>query len=289
MIRSYRDAVCLVTGAASGIGAALSRELARRGAQVVLADRQEELAAGVAGEIESAGGRARAVALDVRDAETFEKVVADTLKASGRLDYLFNNAGIAVGGFFEDQTLEDWRYIVDVNLLGVVHGAHAAYPPMCKQGFGHIVNTASMAGQMGTPVLTSYSATKHAVVGLTRSLRAEAQEYGVRVSAFCPGVIDTAILDGGGTYGRVAGPSAILEQRPENVRLAMDVARFASQALDAVAKNREIIVLPAWWKWIWGLDRFSQSLGSRMVAWQYRRGKAQLLRQVGNAREDVPE
>lgn len=276
MIRAYRDAVCLVTGGASGIGAALSRELGLRGAHVILADRQEERAVRVAGEIESAGGRARAAALDVRDPEAFETLVADTLGDAGRLDYLFNNAGIGVGGFFEDHSLEDWRYIVDVNLMGVVHGARAAYPRMCEQGFGHIVNTASMAGQIGTPGLASYSTTKHAVVGLTRSLRAEAREYGVRVSAFCPGVIDTAILDGGGAYGRIVGPSGILEIRPDNLRGAMDVTRFATRALDAVAKNREIIVLPGWWKLVWGVDRISLQLGSRLVAWQYRRGKAEL-------------
>lgn len=282
MIRTYRDAVCLVTGGASGIGAALSRELARRGASVILADRQPERAAAVAGEIESAGGRARATALDVRDPDAFEALVAGTLSDSGRLDYLFNNAGIGVGGFFEDHSLEDWRYIVDVNLMGVIHGARAAYPRMCEQGFGHIVNTASMAGQMGTPGLVSYGTTKHAVVGLTRSLRAEALEYGVRVSAFCPGVIDTAILDGGGAFGRIVGPSGILEVRPEDLRGAMDATRFAARALDAVAKKREIIVLPAWWKLIWALDRISLSLGSRLVAWQYRRGKAELLKRAGS-------
>ncbi len=288
MIRTYRDATCLVTGAASGIGAALSRELARRGAWVVLADRQEEGAAALAVEIESAGGRATAAALDVRDADVFEALVANTMSDSGRLDYLFNNAGIGVGGYFEDHSLEDWRYIMDVNVMGVVHGTRAAYPRMCEQGFGHIVNTASIAGQIGTPGLAAYGTTKHAVVGLTRSLRAEAVEYGVRVSAFCPGVINTAILDGGGAYGRAVGPSGVFEARPEDLRRAMDANRFAAQALDKVAKNREIIVLPSWWKVLWGLDRLSVTVMSRLVAWQYRRTKAELLGRAASEQKAPP-
>ncbi|MGE4649558.1 MAG: SDR family oxidoreductase [Myxococcota bacterium] len=286
MLRSYRDSVCLVTGGASGIGEALSRELARRGAHVILADRQQERAAAVAKEIESAGGRARAAVLDVRDAEAFETLVRDTLSDAGRLDYLFNNAGIGVGGFFEDHSIDDWRYIVDVNLMGVVHGAHAAYPRMCEQGFGHIVNTASMAGQMGVPGLASYSATKHAVVGLSRSLRAEGIEYGVRVSAFCPGVINTPILDGGGAYGRILGPASLQEAQPEDLGRAMDVTRFAQQALDAVAKNREIIVLPSAWRILWAFDRLFPTLGSRLTAWQYRRGKAKLLGRASSETQD---
>src|SRR6185503_5485208 len=120
-IRSFHDAVVIVTGGASGIGAALGRELGRGGAHVVLADRQLELASEVAASINGAGGRGEAVELDVRDAIAFDAIVALTIERHGRLDYVFNNAGIAIGGEIREYRLDDWRDVVDVNLMGVVH------------------------------------------------------------------------------------------------------------------------------------------------------------------------
>lgn len=272
MIRTYEKAVCLITGGGSGIGESLGRELARRGATVILADRKHEAAQAVSASIGESGGRAEAVELDVRDADAVERVVASVLQDHERLDYLFNNAGIGIGGGFEDQTLDDWRYIMDVNVMGVVYGAHAAYARMIEQGFGHIVNTASMAGQIATPGLVSYGAAKHAVVGLTRGLRIEAAEHGVRVSALCPGVIKTRILQSGGEFGRVRGPVAgVFEPEAMDDTRAMDVDAFAKQALDEVAKNREIIVLPGLWKAIRWLDRLSEGLSARFNSMAYRR------------------
>jgi NAD(P)-dependent dehydrogenase (short-subunit alcohol dehydrogenase family) len=204
-IRSFHDAVAIVTGGASGIGAALGRELAHQGARVVLADRQLELASEVVATINGAGGKAEAVELDVRDAIAFDAVVALTIERHGRLDYLFNNAGIAIGGEMREYRLDDWRDVVDVNLMGVVHGVQASYGRMIAQGYGHIVNTASVAGLLPSPFMGSYTTTKHAVVGLSRALRAEAARYGVRVSTLCPGVIRTPILTGG-RFGRMAQP-----------------------------------------------------------------------------------
>lgn len=263
-LRTYSGGVALVTGGASGIGAAVGRALVGKGARVVLADRQLELAQKVAGEL---GASARAVELDVRDAKAFDAVVADVVRREGRIDYFFNNAGIGIGGFFEDQSIEDWRYIVDVNLMGVVYGAHAVYKVMLEQGFGHIVNTASMAGLIPTPGLSSYAATKHAVVGLTRALRVEAARRGVRVSAFCPGVIRTAILDDGGVFGRFSGAGVAppTESELERVR-PMDVDAFAAAALKRVAANDEIIVLPWGWRLFRWLDRHLPGLIGEFAA-----------------------
>src|SRR5262245_42224664 len=187
-LRSFHEAVAIVTGGASGIGAALGRELARRGSHVILADRQLEVASGVAASINAAGGKAEAVELDVRDAIAFDAIVALTIERHGRIDYLFNNAGIGVGGEIREYRLDDWRDVVDVNLMGVVHGVQAAYGRMIAQGFGHIINTASVAGLLPSPFMGSYTTTKHAVVGMSRALRLEAARYGVRVSTLCPGV-----------------------------------------------------------------------------------------------------
>ena len=125
---------------------------------------------------------------------------------------MFNNAGISIGGETEELTLDHWNSIIDVNIRGVVHGVHAAYPLMVRQGSGHIVNTASMGGLMAAGLLTSYVMTKHAVVGLSLALRSEAAAHGVGVTAVCPSAVDTPILDKG-AVGPVPRPR-LLPQGP---------------------------------------------------------------------------
>lgn len=188
-LRIYQGATAIVTGGASGIGRALARELARRGAEVFLADLQIEQAEEVAADIRNRGGKAVAENLDVTDYKAVEKVVRDAFLRTGRLDYLFNNAGIFISGGIHQYSIDDWDYILNINVRGVIHGIHAAYPIMVAQGFGHIVNTSSMAGLMTSPGEVAYSMTKHAVFGLSRSLRAQAGLLGVRVSVLCPGII----------------------------------------------------------------------------------------------------
>jgi len=268
-LRVFEGAVAVVTGGASGIGRALGEELARRGAAVVLADVQADEAAAAAGQLAAAGRRAAGVALDVTDASAVARVIDGVAAEHGRLDFVFNNAGIAVGGELRDHTLEAWNRIIDVNLRGVVHGVQAAYPLMLRQGFGHIVNTASMAGLVTGPFLGSYATTKHAVVGLSKALRVEAAASGVRVSVLCPGVIRTPILSGG-RFGIFLGPLSEPRQRELGLRAferlrPMDVGRFAATALDRVARNRAIIVVPGWWKVLWWLDRLSPALGLAMA------------------------
>lgn len=273
-LRTYQGAVAIVTGAASGIGRAVSEALAARGASVTLADRQTSLAEEVALGIRSKGGKARAVELDVRDFAANERLVRETVEAEGRLDYMFNNAGIGIGGEVRLYSIDDWYQVLDVNLRGVVHGVHAAYPVMIRQGFGHIVNTASMAGLMPGPMVTSYCTTKHAVVGLSNSLRIEAAPLGVRVSVLCPGVIKTSILNQGGHYGKQLDPAGEegLRRLLERFR-PMAANRFADAALKQVAKNRAIIILPGWWRIFWWLNRLSPSLGMLVSRWQYNTAK----------------
>jgi NAD(P)-dependent dehydrogenase (short-subunit alcohol dehydrogenase family) len=260
-IRTYQGAVAIITGGASGIGKALGEALAARGAEVVLADRQIELAEKVAAGIREEGGSATAAEVDVTDFSAIERVVQDTLTGYGRLDYFFNNAGIGIGGEARLYQIDDWYPVLDVNLKGVVHGIQAAYPVMMEQRFGHIINTASMAGLMPSPGIVSYSATKHAVVGLSTSLRIEAEDFGIRVSVVCPGAIDTPILVGG-KYGRMLDPIDPKIQRERWQRLRpMPADRFAQKVLRAVAKNKPIIIVPSWWKVFWWLNRLSPSLG----------------------------
>lgn len=261
-LRIYDRAVAYISGGASGIGRALGEALARRGATVVLADRQLELAEEVAQSIRRSGGQAEATELDVTDFAAHERSVQDATAKYGRLDYIFNNAGIGIGGPVSKYQIDDWNRVLDVNLRGVIHGVQAAYPIMLEQGFGHIVNTASMAGLIPTPGVVSYGMTKHAVVGLTTSLRIEGEPYGVRVSALCPGVIRTAILKDGGKYGKSLDPEQSEVQRKAFERYRpMDVNLFAEKALKAIARNEALIVIPSRWKMFWWLNRLSPRLG----------------------------
>src|SRR6201993_1947917 len=206
MASSASSKIAFVTGGASGIGAALTTKLVDEGAEVWIADRQIGAAEELAQRLGSGAGKAHAIEVDVRSYSSFERAVADAVRQSGRIDYLFNNAGIGVGGEVDSYTLDDWNSVFDVNLRGVVHGIQAVYPIMIRQHSGQIVNTASMAGLVTNAGMASYTATKHAVVGLSKALRVEAERHGVQVSVLCPGVIRTPIL-AGGKYGRFDGVS----------------------------------------------------------------------------------
>lgn len=258
--------VAFVTGGASGIGAALTTELVRGGAQVWIADRQIGRAQELAQGLSHRGAKVRAIELDVRDAAAFERAAAEAERESGRLDYLFNNAGIGVSGEIDSYSLADWDDVFDVNLGGVVHGIQAVYPIMIRQGSGHIVNTASMAGLTTTVGQASYTATKHAVVAISRSMRVEAERHGVRVSVVCPGVIRTPILTGG-VYGRINGPGLTSEEFQKSwERLRpMDANKFAQRVLRAVQRNDAMIIVPRWWKAWWYLERLSPALALQVA------------------------
>jgi NAD(P)-dependent dehydrogenase (short-subunit alcohol dehydrogenase family) len=261
MASGVRGKVAVVTGGASGIGAALATKLAEGGAEVWIADRQIGEAEALAQRLDGGGAKAHAIELDVRDYPSFERVVAEVLRQSGRIDYLFNNAGIGVGGEIDSYTLDDWNDVVDVNLHGVVHGIQAVYPIMIRQYSGHIVNTASMAGLITNAGQASYGATKHAVVALSTTLRLQAARHGVQASVLCPGVIRTPILTGG-KYGRLKMTATSDEEilkAWERMR-PMAPEKFAERALRAVLRNDAIIVVPAWWKAFWYLERLSPVL-----------------------------
>ena len=276
-IRIFDGATAIVTGGASGIGRALAEELVKRGCEVVLADLQIELAEEVASQIRVSGGKAKAVKIDVTDFPAMQHLVQETVKRTGRLDYIFNNAGIVIGGSVNLYGIEDWNRIVDVNLRGVINGIQAAYKIMVAQGFGHIINTASMAGLMHGPGSVAYTTTKHAVVGLSESLRAEAAQMGVRVSVICPGAIRTPILEGGGKYGKM-----LIEIPPEQVRRMLERLRpmspniFAEKVLNSVAKNKAIIIVPSWWKLFWWINRLSPSLGMFLAQKRFQKMQKEL-------------
>jgi len=261
MIRIFCGGVAIITGGASGIGRAFAEALAARGCEVVLADLQIDLAEEVAAAINASGGQATAVEVDVVRHEDVVNVVQKTVERCGRLDYLFNNAGIVIFGEASEYEMRDWDRSIDVNLRGVIHGVDAAYRVMLKQGFGHIINTASIAGLMPWPMEIGYSTTKHAVVGLTTTLRAEAAHTGVRVSALCPGLVRTPILDGG-KYGRWIRdyPKDKVAKLMESTR-PFPVDKFVQLALKQIARNKAIIIIPLMYRVLWRMYRMSPLLG----------------------------
>jgi NAD(P)-dependent dehydrogenase (short-subunit alcohol dehydrogenase family) len=182
------------------------------------------------------------------------RAVEGAAAREGRLDYLFNNAGIAIGGELRDMSEAHWRRIVDVNLWGVVHGIRAAYPLMIRQGSGHIVNTASGAGLVANPLGAAYGMTKHAVVGLSTSLRGEAEGLGVRISVVCPGFVDTAIFDRGIGLGR-----SIREGVRDAPVRPYPAPKAARAILRGVRANRAVIVFP--------LHMHALLWGGRLAPW----------------------
>jgi len=256
----FTDRTAIVTGAASGIGQGLAEELAARGVHVVLTDRQVELADEVCDGIREAGGSASVVELDVRDTERFAEVAAEVLEEHGVIDYLFNNAGFAVGGEARDFEPADWYDVFDVNLRGVTNGIMAVYFAMCERGQGHVVNISSMAALGSMAGSSNYCATKWAVVGLSKSIRIEAKRHGVKVSVVCPGVIRTQILKGG-VYGRseVDLDTPEIQQQWEKAR-PMEPRDFARRVMKAVDRNKALIIVPGWWKIFWYMERLSPGL-----------------------------
>jgi NAD(P)-dependent dehydrogenase (short-subunit alcohol dehydrogenase family) len=256
---SWSGATAVVTGAGSGIGKALACAMASRGANVFVTDVNEQSAREVAA---TCGARAQARRLDVRDPDAVRAVIEEAATVTGRLDYLFNNAGIALGGEAQDLVLGHWERILDVNVRGVVHGVVAAYPMMVKQGRGHIVNVASLAGLGAAPLLAPYSMTKHAVVGLSTSLRAEGAALGVRVSVLCPAAIETPILDSENPKD-LPNPTWKPDMRRFLTKIAgppYPVDELAKDALAGVEKNQAVIVVPGRARLVWRVSRWFPAL-----------------------------
>jgi len=185
----------LVTGAGSGIGRASALLLAEHGARVHIGDIDLQAAEAVAVEIEAVGGSAAAHGIDVSDANAVEALAAGVFADDGFVDILHNNAGIGHGGNVEATTVEDWRRVIDVNLLGVAYCVQAFVPRMLARGRpGSVINTASMAGIVPAAKMAPYCASKFGVVGLSEALNAELSPRGIHVSAICPGIIDTPIV-----------------------------------------------------------------------------------------------
>lgn len=278
--RDWRAAI--VTGGASGIGAALAEALVRRGCKVLLADIDEDSVHSAAERMSRIGpGMAVGRVVDVRNPEQVNEAVQCAMKDNDRLDLLFNNAGVAIGGYTHELSLAHWQRALDIDLYGVIHGVRAAYPIMLRQGYGHIVNTASLAGVVPAPGLLPYATAKSGIVGLSLALRAEAASRGVRVSVVVPGGIDTPILGKKQQQGLPTTPS---EERmnPTSFTLHMSGSRvlypadrLARDVLRGVAANKAIIAAPVVARSLWRLSRLSPALVEALAIRRFERERAE--------------
>jgi NAD(P)-dependent dehydrogenase (short-subunit alcohol dehydrogenase family) len=241
--RDLTRKTALVTGAGSGIGRATALLMASRGADLVICDLDRERLERTASEARATGRKVLARHLDVADRAAMEDFAAEVHGEVEAVDLLMNNAGVGMGARLLDMSLDDWSWIVGVNLFGVIHGCHFFIPPMVRRGRGgHVINMSSAAGYTPIPASIAYGTTKFGVLGLSEGLRAELTPFGIGVTAVCPGFIDTDIV----TSARLRGVAA----EPENYRRTKEFyrrrnygpERVARRILRAVHKNR--LVLP---------------------------------------------
>lgn len=270
-MRSFRDKVAVVTGAASGIGRALAVQLAERGAALALVDRNAEALAETAELARPHGTRVTTHAVDVADAERMERLVAEVVAAHGGVHLVVNNAGVSVTGTLEEQSLEDLRWIVGVNFWGVVHGCKLFLPALRRAraagAEAHIVNVSSMFGLIGLPTQSSYCATKFAVRGLSEALWAELRAAGIGVTSVHPGGVRTNIV----RDSRTADPDAKLRMMERFEKNALAPEQVARQILRAVEKDRmRVVICPEARAADW-IKRIAPVAVHRVVAWGYRR------------------
>jgi NAD(P)-dependent dehydrogenase (short-subunit alcohol dehydrogenase family) len=239
----------LVTGGASGIGKETALALARAGADLFLCDLDEEALKSTEEQIQALGRRVVTRRTDVSNAGEMSALADAVHGEIEALDILVNNAGVGVAAEPTETSLDDWNWIVGINLMGVVHGCHFFIPRMVERGRGgHVVNIASMASYLAVPTLGAYNATKSAVVGLSESYRAELARHGIGVTAICPGLINTPIV----RHMRYRGMSAVEEAKGE-MKQAMErrnygPERVAKNILKAIQRNRAIapVAAEAW-------------------------------------------
>ncbi len=247
-MRELAGKTAFVTGGASGIGFALGRAFTEAGMKVMLADIESEALAAAVERLQQVGAGVRSVVCDVADPDSVERAARATYDAFRNVHVVCNNAGVAGGGGIDNISLDSWRWVLDVNLMGVLHGIRTFLPHIRAHGEGgHIVNTASMAGMLSGLGFNPYAASKFAVVTMSEGLATQLKPLGIGVSVLCPGFVRTRISESGRNrqerYGPArmpdpASPAGIVTAHiAELVRSGSDPADVAAQVLAAIRED----------------------------------------------------
>ncbi len=229
-MRELAGKTAFVTGGASGIGLALGRAFAEAGMKVMLADIEADALAAAVKSLKNLGPDVRGIACDVADPVSVEHAAEASYEAFGNVHVVCNNAGVAGGGGIDDISLDNWRWVLDVNLMGVLHGIRSFLPHIRAHGEGgHIVNTASMAGMVSGPWFSPYTASKFAVVGISEGLAMQLKPLGIGVTVLCPGFVRTRISESARNRPERYGPS----QTPDPASPAGVAAAWIAQLVQS--------------------------------------------------------
>ncbi len=239
----------LITGGGAGLGAAMARKFAEAGWTPIVADLDEARANEVAAEI---GGDAVAMQMDVTSESDWQRVGDDIAKRFGALDVLINNAGVAVGGSLEETSIEDWRWVMDIDLMGVVIGCKTFAPLMRERGSGHIINVASFAGFAAAPGINAYGTAKAGVIAMSEMLRAELADTGVEVSVLCPAFVKTRLTES------MRAPDKGYHRRVERwmEKSGVSADDVADVVLGAVEKPRFMLLTHGNTRWLHRMRRW---------------------------------
>ncbi|MBI5964440.1 MAG: SDR family oxidoreductase [Chloroflexi bacterium] len=247
-MQNLKDKVILITGASSGFGEDAALLFAKEGCKVVLAARRIDRLQALAAKIQDAGGEAIAIPVDIINPADVDNMVKSTLDLYGQIDILFNNAGIGRVDWFENHSsVRDIDMLVQVNLTALMHVTRVVLPYMLKRREGHIINMISVAGLIASPLITSYSASKHGVRGFTDALRREVAPLGIKVSGIYPGPAATE-------FGQHVGKNEAYGSIKKWINIHMTSEYVARRVVDVAKRPRRSLVIPWWFRIVTTFD-----------------------------------
>lgn len=247
-MKNLAGKTAFITGGASGIGLAMGRAFAEAGMKVMLADIEADALADAVKSLHNVGPDVRGVVCDVADPLSVDRAATESYDAFGKVHVVCNNAGVAAGGGIDDISLDSWKWVLDVNLMGVLHGVRTFLPHMRAHGEGgHFVNTASMAGMMSGMGFSPYTASKFAVVAMSEGLAPQIKPFGIGMSVLCPGFVRTRIGESGrnrpqhygsaNAYAPDSPAAAMVAMIAELIKTGLDPSEVAARVLTAIRED----------------------------------------------------
>ena len=245
----------VVTGAGSGLGRGFCNQIAARGGKVVVSDIDEKHAEETADILRARGAEAHVVKCDVSHAREVEQLAKRAEELLGGVDLVVNNAGVATVGAVGDVPIDDWQWLLGINLYGVIYGCHAFVPRMKRQKSGHIINVASAAGLLSAPNMAPYNVSKAGVVALSETMFTELQPFNVGVTVLCPTFFQTNILNSARDHAGDHKAKKVAARAMERAKITAD--GVAKVALDAADEGRLHVIPQADGRWMWRLKRLA--------------------------------